>query len=120
MPPFMTRYSLNQKWCIIQLVVTFKAYSQPLKCVSFSFLTPPVFWMQVFKCLPVDSVHNMRELKEYTVEERLCDTDPEQAIEELKAVRGLLVYFPLKFLCEENLLPPLATKEGMAPVGLWT
>uniref|UniRef100_A0A671XS65 Phospholipase n=1 Tax=Sparus aurata TaxID=8175 RepID=A0A671XS65_SPAAU len=75
---------------------------------------------KVFKCLPFDSVHNMRELKEYSAEERLCDTDPEQAIEELKAVRGLLVYFPLKFLCEENLLPPLATKEGMAPVGLWT
>uniref|UniRef100_A0A3P8RYK0 Phospholipase n=1 Tax=Amphiprion percula TaxID=161767 RepID=A0A3P8RYK0_AMPPE len=75
---------------------------------------------KVFKCLPYDSVHNMRELKEYTSEERLCDTDPEQAAEELKGVRGLLVHFPLKFLCEENLLPPANTKEGMAPVGLWT
>uniref|UniRef100_A0A8C9XAU2 Phospholipase n=1 Tax=Sander lucioperca TaxID=283035 RepID=A0A8C9XAU2_SANLU len=75
---------------------------------------------KVFKCLPHNSVHNMRELKEYSSKERLCDTDPEQAIEELKAVRGLLVHFPLRFLCEENLLPPLATKEGMAPVGLWT
>ncbi|XP_022618041.1 phospholipase D2-like [Seriola dumerili] len=75
---------------------------------------------KVFRCLPHNSVHNMRELKEYSSKERLCDTDPEQAIEELKSVRGLLVHFPLKFLCEENLLPPLATKEGMAPVGLWT
>lgn len=75
---------------------------------------------KVFKCLPDNSVHNMRELKEYSSEQRLCDTDPEQAKEELKAVRGLLVHFPLKFLCEENLLPPLNTKEGMAPVGLWT
>ncbi|XP_032389826.1 phospholipase D2 [Etheostoma spectabile] len=75
---------------------------------------------KVFKCLPHNSVHNMRELKEYSSKERLCDTDPEQAIEELKAVRGLLVHFPLRFLCEENLLPPRGTKEGMAPVGLWT
>lgn len=75
---------------------------------------------KVFKCLPCDTAQNMRELKEYSSQERLCDTDPEQAAEELKAVRGLLVHFPLKFLCGENLLPPLATKEGMAPVGLWT
>lgn len=35
MPPFMTRYNLNQKWCIKQLLVTFKDYSLPLKCVRF-------------------------------------------------------------------------------------
>uniref|UniRef100_A0A3Q3M8R6 Phospholipase n=1 Tax=Mastacembelus armatus TaxID=205130 RepID=A0A3Q3M8R6_9TELE len=75
---------------------------------------------KVFKCLPHNIVHNTRELKEYSNKERLCDTDPEQAREELKAIRGLLVHFPLKFLCEENLLPPRATKEGMAPVELWT
>uniref|UniRef100_A0A8P4KJX4 Phospholipase n=1 Tax=Dicentrarchus labrax TaxID=13489 RepID=A0A8P4KJX4_DICLA len=75
---------------------------------------------KVFKCLPCNTVHNMRELKDYSSEERLFDTDPEQTREELKAVRGLLVRFPLKFLCEENLLPPLGTKEGMAPIGLWT
>ncbi|XP_061608303.1 phospholipase D1 isoform X2 [Phyllopteryx taeniolatus] len=75
---------------------------------------------KVFCCLPSDCVHNMQELKEYTSKERLCDTDPEKAREELKAVQGLLVHFPLKFLCEENLLPSLGTREGMAPVGLWT
>ncbi|XP_049599377.1 phospholipase D2 isoform X2 [Syngnathus scovelli] len=75
---------------------------------------------KVFCCLPCDSVHNMQELKEYTSKERLSDTDPEKAKEELKAVQGLLVHFPLKFLCEENLLPPLNTREGMVPVGLWT
>ncbi|XP_041864177.1 phospholipase D1 [Melanotaenia boesemani] len=75
---------------------------------------------KVFKCLPCKSVHNMRELKEFSSQERLFDTDPEQAVEELKAIRGLLVHFPLQFLCEENLLPPLNTKEGMAPLELWT
>ena len=75
---------------------------------------------QVFKCLPNNAVHSMRELKEHSSQAPLCDTDPEQAAEELKAVRGLLVHFPLRYLCEENLLPPLGTKEGMVPVGLWT
>ncbi|XP_077448722.1 phospholipase D2 isoform X2 [Stigmatopora argus] len=75
---------------------------------------------KVFCCLPCNTVHNLQELKEYTSKERLCDTDPKKAKEELKAVQGLLVHFPLKFLCEENLLPPLGTREGMAPVGLWT
>lgn len=75
---------------------------------------------KVFNCLPCNSVHNIRELKEHSSKQRLCDTDAEQAKEELKAIRGLLVHFPLKFLCEENLLPSLGTKEGMAPVGLWT
>lgn len=75
---------------------------------------------KVFNCLPCNMAHNMRELKEHSSQVRLCDTDPEQAAEELKAVRGLLVHFPLKFLKDENLLPPRGTKEGMAPVELWT
>uniref|UniRef100_A0A8C7ZY55 Phospholipase n=1 Tax=Oryzias sinensis TaxID=183150 RepID=A0A8C7ZY55_9TELE len=75
---------------------------------------------KVFRCLPCDSVRNKRELKEHSSQERLCDTNYEQAAEELKAIRGLLVHFPLNFLCEENLLPPLNTKEGMAPVEMWT
>ncbi|KAM3869442.1 phospholipase D2 [Diretmus argenteus] len=75
---------------------------------------------KVFNCLPCNHVHNMRELKEHCSKECLRDTDPEQAKEELKAIQGLLVHFPLRFLCEENLLPPLGSKEGMAPVGLWT
>lgn len=79
-----------------------------------------IIYDKVFKCLPYNSVHNMRELKDYTGEERLCSADPEKAAEELKGIKGLLVHFPLRFLCEENLLPPLGTKEGMAPVGLWT
>uniref|UniRef100_A0A3P9K1M0 Phospholipase n=1 Tax=Oryzias latipes TaxID=8090 RepID=A0A3P9K1M0_ORYLA len=75
---------------------------------------------KVFRCLPCDSVRNKRELKEHSSQERLCDTNYEQAAEELKAIRGIVVHFPLNFLCEENLLPPLNTKEGMAPVEMWT
>ncbi|KAJ7996025.1 hypothetical protein DPEC_G00232800 [Dallia pectoralis] len=75
---------------------------------------------QVFRCLPCNSVRSMKELKEYSAVERLCDTDPEQAKEKLQQVRGLLVHFPLNFLAEENLLPPRGSKEGMAPTELWT
>ncbi|KAG7280231.1 hypothetical protein CRUP_037592, partial [Coryphaenoides rupestris] len=75
---------------------------------------------ECFGCLPCNAVHNMRELRENAGKARLCDTDPQQATEELGAVRGLLVHFPLHFLCEENLLPPLNSKEGIVPVGLWT
>ncbi|CDQ76968.1 unnamed protein product [Oncorhynchus mykiss] len=57
---------------------------------------------KVFRCLPCNSVHSMRELKEHSGLERLCDTDPQQAKEELEAVRGLLVHFPLNFLSEET------------------
>ncbi|KAM4726578.1 phospholipase D2 isoform 2-T4 [Anableps anableps] len=75
---------------------------------------------KVFRCLPCNSVHNMHQLRNYCYQERLCNTDPKQAVEELKAIRGLLVHFPLKFLCEENLQPPLNCKEGIAPTELWT
>uniref|UniRef100_A0A1A8MBK0 Phospholipase n=1 Tax=Nothobranchius pienaari TaxID=704102 RepID=A0A1A8MBK0_9TELE len=75
---------------------------------------------KVFRCLPCNSVHSMLHLKDYSCQERLCNTDPEQAAEELKGIRGLLVHFPLKFLCEENLQPPKNTKEGLAPSELWT
>ncbi|KAM4620740.1 phospholipase D2 [Polymixia lowei] len=75
---------------------------------------------KVFNCLPCNAVQNKAELKEHSSKERLCDSDPDQAKEELKAIQGLLVHFPLRFLCEENLQPTLGCKEGMAPVGLWT
>ncbi|CAL8267826.1 unnamed protein product [Merluccius merluccius] len=75
---------------------------------------------KVFCCLPSNSVHNMQDLRENTSKERLSNLDPKQAAEELRAVRGLLVHFPLHFLCDENLLPPLNSKEGIVPVGLWT
>lgn len=75
---------------------------------------------KVFRCLPCNKVRSMQDLKDYSNVACLCETDPKQAKEELKAIRGLLVHFPLKFLCEENLLPPRNTKEGMAPSELWT
>ncbi|XP_072530394.1 phospholipase D2 [Salminus brasiliensis] len=74
----------------------------------------------VFRCLPLDSIRNMRELLEHVSMQNLAQTDREQASRELQAIRGILVHFPLHFLCEENLLPPPGTKERMVPLEVWT
>uniref|UniRef100_A0A8C9TPR5 Phospholipase n=1 Tax=Scleropages formosus TaxID=113540 RepID=A0A8C9TPR5_SCLFO len=48
------------------------------------------------------------------------DTNPVRAQEELKKIRGFLVQFPLYFLCEQNLLPSVGSKEAMVPMETWT
>ncbi|XP_060768462.1 phospholipase D2 [Neoarius graeffei] len=74
----------------------------------------------VFRCLPSDSIRNLRELQEHVSVVALAQNDPEKAAEELRAIRGILVHFPLHFLCEENLLPSAVSKEGMVPLDVWT
>uniref|UniRef100_W5N7K7 Phospholipase D2 n=1 Tax=Lepisosteus oculatus TaxID=7918 RepID=W5N7K7_LEPOC len=74
----------------------------------------------VFRSLPSNSIHNLRMLREYVSVERMAETDPDRAREELAGVRGYLVHFPLHFLCEEYLLPPLKSKERMVPMEVWT
>ncbi|KAI5089509.1 phospholipase D2 isoform X1, partial [Silurus meridionalis] len=75
---------------------------------------------RVFRCLPSDSIHNLRDLQEHVSVATLAQSDPEKACEELRAIRGILVHFPLHFLCEENLLPPAGSKEGMISLDVWT
>ncbi|XP_028653976.2 phospholipase D2 isoform X1 [Erpetoichthys calabaricus] len=75
---------------------------------------------KVFRCLPTNSVHNIRTLKEYAAMDKMAESDPDKARSELEQVRGYLVHYPLHFLCEENLLPPLNSREGMIPVEVWT
>ncbi|XP_066514900.1 phospholipase D2 [Hoplias malabaricus] len=75
---------------------------------------------RVFRCLPLDSIRNMRELQEHKNTRNLALTDPKQASQELQTIRGILVHFPLHFLCEEYLLPPPGTKERMVPLEVWT
>ncbi|MCJ8748818.1 hypothetical protein PDJAM_G00169210 [Pangasius djambal] len=74
----------------------------------------------VFRCLPSDSIRNLRELQERVSTVALAQSNPEKAAEELRAIRGTLVHFPLHFLCEENLLPPAVSKERMVPLDVWT
>lgn len=53
-------------------------------------------------------------------EENLASASPVVARNYLQKVEGHLVQFPLQFLAEESLLPPLSSKEGMIPVEVWT
>lgn len=52
--------------------------------------------------------------------EPLATVSPTLARSELTQVQGHLVHFPLKFLEDESLLPPLGSKEGVMPLEVWT
>ncbi|XP_074839079.1 phospholipase D2 isoform X2 [Carettochelys insculpta] len=75
---------------------------------------------QVFRCLPSNAVCSRRALREYTAVPSLACVSPELARRRLAQVRGHLVHFPLRFMEEEDLLPPLSCKEGMMPTEVWT
>ena len=75
---------------------------------------------QVFRCLPSSDVRNMTEMDGYLAQPGLVDEDPARAHEELKKIRGFLVQFPLQFLAEQNLLPPIGSREAMVPREVWT
>ncbi|KAM6453289.1 phospholipase D2 isoform 1-T1 [Liasis olivaceus] len=75
---------------------------------------------EVFRCLPSDAVRSHRALRDHVAVESLASLSPILARDRLQALRGLLVGFPLDFLAEEHLLPPLNCKEGMIPTEVWT
>ncbi|XP_072110983.1 phospholipase D1-like isoform X2 [Mobula birostris] len=75
---------------------------------------------KVFRCLPSDHVKNNSDLAAFNAKQGLASEDPAKAAEELKKIHGFLVQFPFYFLSEENLLPPLSTKERMVPMEVWT
>ncbi|XP_051556150.1 phospholipase D1-like [Myxocyprinus asiaticus] len=75
---------------------------------------------KVFRCLPSSLVRNKQELLNFQSKPSLDKEDPVKAQELLKKIRGFLVQFPLEFLCEENLMPSVGTKEAMVPTEIWT
>uniref|UniRef100_A0A3Q2WQR7 Phospholipase n=1 Tax=Haplochromis burtoni TaxID=8153 RepID=A0A3Q2WQR7_HAPBU len=77
-------------------------------------------YQRVFRCLPSSDVRNIMELEGYLAKAGLDKEDPARAQEELKKIRGFLVQFPLQFLSEQNLLPPIGSKEAMVPMEVWT
>ncbi|KAI3355510.1 hypothetical protein L3Q82_018352 [Scortum barcoo] len=77
-------------------------------------------YQKVFRCLPSSDVRNILELEGYLAKLGLDKEDLARAHEELKKIRGFLVQFPLQFLCEQNLLPPIGSKEAMVPMEVWT
>ncbi|XP_059182788.1 phospholipase D1 [Centropristis striata] len=77
-------------------------------------------YQKVFRCLPSSDVRSNLELEGYLAKPGLDREDPARAQEELKKIRGFLVQFPLQFLSEQNLLPPIGSKEAMVPMEVWT
>ncbi|XP_053198145.1 LOW QUALITY PROTEIN: phospholipase D1 [Scomber japonicus] len=77
-------------------------------------------YQRVFRSLPSSDVRNILELEGYLAKLGLDKEDPARAHEELKKIRGFLVQFPLQFLSEQNLLPPIGSKEAMVPMEVWT
>ncbi|XP_060060200.1 phospholipase D2 isoform X2 [Erinaceus europaeus] len=75
---------------------------------------------QIFRCLPSNATRSLRALREYVAVEPLATVSPPLARSELTQVQGHLVHFPLKFLEDESLLPPLGSKEGVMPLEVWT
>ncbi|XP_022451787.1 phospholipase D2 isoform X3 [Delphinapterus leucas] len=75
---------------------------------------------QIFRCLPSNAIRSLRALREYVAVEPLATVSPPLARSELTQVQGHLVHFPLKFLEDESLLPPLGSKEGVIPLEVWT
>uniref|UniRef100_A0A8C2IC25 Phospholipase n=1 Tax=Cyprinus carpio TaxID=7962 RepID=A0A8C2IC25_CYPCA len=65
-------------------------------------------------------VRSILELDGFLSKPGLEKEDPARAQEELKKIRGFLVQFPLSFLSEQNLLPPMGSKEAMVPMDVWT
>ncbi|XP_068566300.1 phospholipase D1 [Cebidichthys violaceus] len=77
-------------------------------------------YQKVFRSLPSSDVRSILELEGYLAKPGLEKEDPARAQEELKKIRGFVVQFPLQFLCEQNLLPPMGCKEAMVPMEVWT
>ncbi|KAF3836408.1 hypothetical protein F7725_028966 [Dissostichus mawsoni] len=77
-------------------------------------------YQKVFRSLPSSDVRNILDLEGFLAVPGLCTEDPARAQEKLKKIRGFLVQFPLDFLCEQNLLPPIGSKEAMMPMEVWT
>lgn len=77
-------------------------------------------YQKVFRCLPSSDVRNISELEGFLAKPGLEKEDPAKAREELKKIRGFAVQFPLQFLAEQNLLPPIGSKEAMVPMEVWT
>ena len=74
----------------------------------------------VFKVIPCDYVSNFQQLKEYQKQSCLSQVNPVDARNELAKVKGYIVLYPNRFLCFEDLTPPLGTKEKLLPSVLFT
>ena len=75
---------------------------------------------ELFAVLPTDAIPTRKKSKEYQTTVRpLVETFGRDVKTRLGSIRGTLVEFPTKYLCEEDLQPASLAKEGMVPQELW-
>ena len=74
----------------------------------------------VFKVIPCDYVSTFEQLKDYNKLLGLNRTDVDKAKHELNKIKGYIVLYPNRFLRQQDLTPPLGTKEKLMPAKLWT
>ncbi|KAA3677727.1 phospholipase D1/2 [Paragonimus westermani] len=75
---------------------------------------------QVFSVIPANSLKTFSACQQQRQKIPLSVGDPQNAAKLLKSIRGSLVTFPHEFLDDEDLTPPIATIENVAPSKLWT
>jgi phospholipase D1/2 len=76
----------------------------------------------VFKVIPSDYINTFSQLKEYQKASvnRLSNTNEIEARKELSKIKGFIVLYPFRFLCNEDLTPPIGSKEILLPTALFT
>uniref|UniRef100_A0A915JJJ0 phospholipase D n=1 Tax=Romanomermis culicivorax TaxID=13658 RepID=A0A915JJJ0_ROMCU len=78
---------------------------------------------EIFKCFPSDQVRTWSDLAAYKSDASTnCPAVSNRLLAEhkIEQLSGTLVEFPTKFLWDENLAPQMLSKEGLAPVTLFT
>ncbi|CAJ0608562.1 unnamed protein product [Cylicocyclus nassatus] len=75
---------------------------------------------EVFRAYPTDNVETFEEFEKWTTQMPLAEYSPQQAQEKLRDLNGVLVEFPLNFLCKANLTPGYTSKEGLVPSAVFT
>jgi hypothetical protein len=76
--------------------------------------------LQVFRCLPTDSVQTFQQMREFNAVAKMATANPTEALTHLAKVKGRLVLMPLHFLRDEILTPKMGQKEALLPYTLWT
>ncbi|KAK6023680.1 hypothetical protein OSTOST_10525, partial [Ostertagia ostertagi] len=79
-----------------------------------------LIYEEVFRTYPTDNVETFEEFEKWTGQMPLAEYSPQQAQEKLRDVNGVLVEFPLNFLCKANLTPGITSKEGLVPSAVFT
>ncbi|VDO64576.1 unnamed protein product [Haemonchus placei] len=79
-----------------------------------------LIYEEVFRTYPTDNVETFEEFEKWTGQMPLAEYSPQQAKEKLRDLNGVLVEFPLNFLCKANLTPGITSKEGLVPSAVFT